>query len=142
MKKRSLSELLKPNGRLLANAILTKLPPSSIPDPGGPKVAVDANEAPSDFQTNQFQLMTARPVCIAVQRDERAGIKITNLSYIDVYILSDPSKFQGNLTTVGDLLPGIRGSWMWVPCKAAIWAIAASGTPTISILEVYGVLES
>lgn len=138
-KPRTLADLLKPDPRRLAAAILTKLPPTSIPS-GEVKIPVEANEAPTDFATNQVQLNSKQAALIVTQRDDRAGIKLTNLSTIDIWILTDPQKYQSgaSLQLSGDLLPAGRGQWIWVPVKAAVWGVSQSGTPLISYLEIYG----
>lgn len=113
----------------LSNALVPKLPPSSAV-PEKPPLKVDDSHSPQGLRTGQVTLNGV--TIIAPSRASRAGIKITNLSAIDIYIGSS------NAVTVlsGDLLPAGRGQWIFLPTQSALWGIPASGTPVISFSEI------
>lgn len=131
-RKRTLLDCLAPQPKRLRAAIFSGPPTSAIP-PGEVHPKVDSNEAPSDFQTGQVQLSSLRPTPVVTQRNDRASLKITNLSAIEIFIFSDPAK-----TTMYDLLPAGRGNWIAFATKSPVWAMAASDSPFVSFLETYG----
>jgi hypothetical protein len=69
---------------------------------------------------------------IKVRNDCRRGIKITNLGTVDVFIGFGPSV---NVLS-GDLLPGTKGAFIVIPATLDIYAIVATGTATVSYLEL------
>jgi hypothetical protein len=84
------------------------------------------------FVFGQAVLNAATAQKIVSLRWERTGVLITNMSSIDVFF-GDSTV----LASTGLLLLGLKGAGISIPTTAEIWAIAASGTPTISFMEVY-----
>jgi len=82
--------------------------------------------------TGQVVLNANSAVLVKVRNSCRRAIKVTNLSAIDVYIGFSPS--VNSLS--GDLLLGTKGSFIVIPTTLDVYAIAASGTPTVSYMEV------
>lgn len=63
----------------------------------------------------------------------RAAVIITNIGTTDVYIGFNNTVTTGN----GDLLTGTKGAFVTIPYDGAIWGIVASGSQTVSFMEVY-----
>lgn len=85
---------------------------------------------PDAGTTGQAQL-TTRASQIVNARRNRAGVKITNLTDVDIYI-----GYNGTVTPgSGDLLIGIKGAWVFLPVECALWAVGAD-IASLSYLEV------
>lgn len=87
------------------------------------------NIQPDSGTTQQVTLgNSAQQICN--KRKGRCGIKITNLSAIDVYI-----GFNNNVTNQsGDLLIGVKGAWNFYETDSALWAYGPGAT--LSELEL------
>jgi hypothetical protein len=82
--------------------------------------------------TGQTILNANTATLVKVRNSCRRAIKVTNLSAIDIYIGFSPSVDVNS----GDLLLGTRGSFIVIPTTLDVYAIAATGTPTVSYMEV------
>jgi hypothetical protein len=79
------------------------------------------------------QTITTAPTQIVGERAGRVGIKITNLGTTEIFIGNNSAVSKTN----GDLLPGGRGQWIYIPTQSAIYAIVVAGSQVISYSEVF-----
>jgi len=82
--------------------------------------------------TGQVALNASTPTLIAAARPGRQRITITNDSSIKVYIGGSTVA-----TNSGDMIAATSGSAKTYHTEAALYGIAASGTPTVTYLEEY-----
>lgn len=82
-------------------------------------------------RTGQVTIQTTATL-ILVRNDCRRAIKVTNLGTVDVFIGFSPS--VGTIS--GDLLVGVRGSFIVIPSALDVYAIVASGTGSVSFMEI------
>ena len=88
----------------------------------------------TDFGTGQIATVTTVPQQVNTVNLHRSGIKLTNLSGIEIWYGNSPG--QANPTS-GDLVPAGRGQWIFVPTRSVIFVATASGTASMSWAEVY-----
>lgn len=62
----------------------------------------------------------------------RAGLLVINLSAIDIW-LGDADV----TSSTGILLLGVKGSAISISTTAPIWAVASSGTPAVSWMDLH-----
>jgi hypothetical protein len=82
-------------------------------------------------RTGQVTIQTTATL-ILVRNDCRKALKVTNLGTVDVFIGFSPS--VGVIS--GDLLVGVKGSFIVIPTKLDVYAIVASGTGSVSFMEI------
>lgn len=92
---------------------------------------ITAQPGVATLATGQAALSTTAAQVVAARATRRA-VTIINLSGIDVYVGN-----TGVTTATGQLLLGIRGSAITIETVTAVFAVAASGTPSVSYLEEY-----
>jgi len=85
----------------------------------------------NNLNTNQVSVGSTATL-IAAQRPGRLSVSIVNLSSTDIYI--GPS---GVTTSSGTLLLGTRGTALTVPSAVAVYGVVATGTASVSYMEVY-----
>lgn len=72
--------------------------------------------------------VTTTPQQISYVDENRACIKITNLSSVEVFYGST----IGVSSTTGDLLPAGRGQWIEIPGGSTIFVVIAPATPQVN----------
>ena len=93
--------------------------------------AINTEPASNSFDTNQVSVANTETLIVAANPTRRAVI-ITNLGTTAVYLGNSTGVTTGN----GDLLPGIVGASVTIPTTAAIYGIAATGSQSVSFLEI------
>lgn len=69
---------------------------------------------------------------IVLANPQRSGCLFINMSSIDIYF------GDADVTTAtGLLLLGTKGAGISIPTTGEIWAVAASGTPQVSWMDIY-----
>lgn len=63
---------------------------------------------------------------------QRSGCIFINMSNIDIYFGD-----SAVTTSTGLLLLGVKGTGISIPTTGELWAIPASGNPTVSWMDVY-----
>jgi hypothetical protein len=110
-----------------------KLRNNPPPPPNNPALGQTPNVRNiTDLGTGQLQVTTT-PQQVNVVSTTRVGIKLTNLSGTDIFY----GATAGVTSSSGDLLPGGRGSWIFIPSRSVIWVVVASGTASMSWAEAY-----
>lgn len=94
-------------------------------------VSVTSQVGVANIATGQQGLTTSAAQVVAAQPTRRS-VTIVNLSSIDVYVGN-----TGVTTSTGQLLLGTKGTALTLETATAVFAVAASGTPTVSYLEEY-----
>lgn len=85
---------------------------------------------PDEGTSGQVSLRTNATQIINARRG-RCGVKLTNVSDVDIFI-----GWNGSVTIqAGDLLLGVKGSWIFIPTESAIWGVCPSSA-VVSYLEV------
>lgn len=115
----------------LSRGLVPTLPPTSVPTPRK-DAPVHDSLGTSHLATDQAPLITTKATLIAIART-RAGIKLTNLSGIDIFWGADSTV----TASTGDLIPAGRGTWIYVETQSAIWAVTAAGTASMSWAEIF-----
>ena len=110
---------------------------STINGVDGSTAASNTNALPTSdvgsnaFATNQVSVAATATV-VAAARAGRKAITITNTGTTDVYVGG-----ASVTTSNGTLLAGIKGASLTINTQAAVSAIVASGTQTVSYVETY-----
>ncbi len=85
------------------------------------------------FKTSQVSVAsTANGTQLTAANSSRSGIQITNLSSTDIYV---GEQATGLTTSNGHLLLGTKGASISFSTTSAVYAIASTGSATVSILE-------
>lgn len=90
-------------------------------------------EAADNLTTSQVTVDASGTTLLVAPRKSRAGVIITNLGTVDVFI----GPASGVTTANGDLLAGIKGSFVTVPYNGALYGVVAVGTQAVSVMEIY-----
>jgi len=78
---------------------------------------------PDQGTTGQIALGT-NALQIVNGRKGRSGVKITNLSNVDVYL-----GYNGSVTNQsGDLLIGTKGAWIYIETESPIWGVGVGAS--------------
>lgn len=91
-----------------------------------------SNAGAANAATGQVSVTTTATL-VAASRATRRSVKVTNTGTTDVYV----GYTSGVTTSTGDLLVGIKGAFISVPTTSAVYAIVASGSVSVSYVEVY-----
>lgn len=94
-------------------------------------VGVTTQAGVANIATGQ-QALTTSAAQVVAPRATRRSVTIVNLSSIDVYIGN-----TGVTDTTGQLLLGTKGTALTLETTTAVYAVAATGTPSVSYLEEY-----
>lgn len=116
-------------------ALLPSLPMSSVPS-GRQVIPVHDSLGADTLATGQEVQITTVATLIVPPR-ARAGIKLTNLSGLEIFWGPNRSVTVSSAGSGGDLIPAGRGQAIYVETCSAIWGIVASGVGSVSWAEIF-----
>ena len=96
----------------------------SIPTPP----SVGANS----LTTSQTSVTTS-VTPLLVTRSSRVGVIIVNITGSAAIYIGNSNVTSSN----GHFLPGTSGASVYIPITCPIYAVSASGTQTVSVMEIY-----
>lgn len=100
-------------------------------DPVSQAMVRDTNAGSDDHASNQVSIADTATQIVGL-RANRQGIVIINNSNTDIFIGDDTVT-----DTTGALLLGVKGSAITIETTAAIYGVVASGTATVSYMELF-----